>query len=290
MDLLATSHAVTMSTKHIQKKDHFKVNNAVANLTTLPALPTATHGQSFYNKTFTPNTWCVALHRAALLCARCMGGPLRLRLRFHHAHFPLFCTPTHHARCKHTYTTTPCHTHTHTHTPKSQFVPLSLPPLSPPPPHTPSRRWWGNNTYNDTKFTLFVDGRQDAILRVAALACPDGGCNSLPEDTVDVRAGLLLWSNSSIWPGGIKPVAGQNVGCRLGAAARAGPGPAISRAMPAKGPWVGQRGLPVARRSGRALHAYVLPALCCCLATHLAPAWLLLAWPGLGGAVSRRHP
>ncbi|GFR40478.1 hypothetical protein Agub_g1045 [Astrephomene gubernaculifera] len=72
--------------------------------------------------------------------------------------------------------------------------------------------WWGNTTYNDTKFTVFVAGRSDKSLQIASFACPDGGCSEVPDTVVDIRAGTLLWSDASTWTSrGNKPKEGENV-------------------------------------------------------------------------------
>jgi len=53
-------------------------------------------------------------------------------------------------------------------------------------------------------------------LNVAAKFCPKSGCNNAPEEVVDLRDGILFWSEDSTWsdkdrfPNG-KPTAGQNV-------------------------------------------------------------------------------
>ncbi|EFJ47175.1 hypothetical protein VOLCADRAFT_92352 [Volvox carteri f. nagariensis] len=134
MDLMNGSDFVYYSSKYIQVKDHFTVNNALSNRTAVPlALPNTTHGDSFYNKTFNQNSW-----------------------------------------------------------------------------------WWSNRTYNDTKFTIFLNGRIDGGLYVQSYTCPDTGCTDLPEVVVDVRDGTLYWSNTSTWNTSAvnnfrKPVAGDNV-------------------------------------------------------------------------------
>lgn len=58
MDLMNNSDYSFFTSKYIQRKDHFMVNNVMRNRTTLPpALPNTTHGDYFYNETFTPNSW-----------------------------------------------------------------------------------------------------------------------------------------------------------------------------------------------------------------------------------------
>ncbi|KXZ47880.1 hypothetical protein GPECTOR_32g493 [Gonium pectorale] len=97
----------------------------------------------------------------------------------------------------------------------------SLPP--PTAPHgagyynksfSPNSWWWGNFTYNDTKFTVFLRGDTNGELRMQAQACPVSGCNlDLGNPlTTDLR-GTLYWSDTNTWlnrPGG-KPKAGENV-------------------------------------------------------------------------------
>ncbi|GIM05166.1 hypothetical protein Vretimale_9611 [Volvox reticuliferus] len=132
MDLMDTSDYVYITSKHIQVKNHFKINNVRSNLTALPSPADTTHGMYSYNKTLVPNTW-----------------------------------------------------------------------------------WWSNRTYNDTKFTVFLDGRSDIILDMQAYDCPEEGCNNIPEAIVDLRDGILYWSNFSTWNTSItnfhKPEAGENV-------------------------------------------------------------------------------
>ncbi|KXZ47885.1 hypothetical protein GPECTOR_32g498 [Gonium pectorale] len=95
----------------------------------------------------------------------------------------------------------------------------SLPP--PTAPHgssyynksfSPNSWWWGNFTYNDTKFSVFVKGDSNAELRLQAQVCPIGGCGLGFDNTTDLR-GTLFWSDTNTWlnrPGG-KPKAGENV-------------------------------------------------------------------------------
>ena len=80
-------------------------------------------------------------------------------------------------------------------------------------PH-PVCRWWGQ-FYSDTKFTMVLAGHQNSLLRVTAFDCPAGGCSDVPAEAVDVRTGTLLWSNKAIWPSGVKPREGDDVGARL---------------------------------------------------------------------------
>ena len=53
-------------------------------------------------------------------------------------------------------------------------------------------------------------------LTAEAKICPVGGCSNAPDEVVDVRDGILLWSDPDTWsnaelfPNG-KPTAGQNV-------------------------------------------------------------------------------
>ncbi|GIL53442.1 hypothetical protein Vafri_9024 [Volvox africanus] len=79
----------------------------------------------------------------------------------------------------------------------------------------PNTWWWSNRTYNDTKFTVFLDGRRDDVLDMEAYACPDEGCSNVPEAVVDLRDGILYWSNFSTWNTSVtnfhKPEAGDNV-------------------------------------------------------------------------------
>ncbi|GIL53447.1 hypothetical protein Vafri_9024 [Volvox africanus] len=74
---------------------------------------------------------------------------------------------------------------------------------------------WSNRTYNDTKFTVFLNGRLDDSLYVQSYACPDDGCTDLPPVVVDLRDGILYWSNFSTWNTSAtnfhKPEAGDNV-------------------------------------------------------------------------------
>ncbi|KXZ47884.1 hypothetical protein GPECTOR_32g497 [Gonium pectorale] len=95
----------------------------------------------------------------------------------------------------------------------------SLPP--PTAPHgaayynksfSPNSWWWGNFTYNDTKFTVFMKGDTNGELRMQAQACPVSGCNLDLGNATDLR-GTLYWSDTNTWlnrPGG-KPKAGENV-------------------------------------------------------------------------------
>ncbi|KXZ54727.1 hypothetical protein GPECTOR_4g796 [Gonium pectorale] len=100
----------------------------------------------------------------------------------------------------------------------------ALPPPLPSTPHgsyfydknlTRNTWWWGNYTYNDTKFTMLAAGRYDSALYVRAYDCPDQGCEeqNVPPEVVDVQTGTFLWSNVSTWANrdGGKPVAGDNV-------------------------------------------------------------------------------
>ncbi len=128
MDLMTAAQHVFISSKHIQKLNHFEVNGRESSLTAMPLPANASHGAFYYNKTFTPNTW-----------------------------------------------------------------------------------WWGNRTYNDTKFSVFVSGPRDNWLQVSALDCPVGGCNSIPEEVVDIRSDVLYWSNASTWDPLPMPMAGDNV-------------------------------------------------------------------------------
>ncbi|EFJ47177.1 hypothetical protein VOLCADRAFT_92355 [Volvox carteri f. nagariensis] len=135
MDLMNTSDYVYITTKHIQVKDHFTINNNDQwnNLTAMPPPTNSTHGMFYYNKTKAPNSW-----------------------------------------------------------------------------------WWSNRTYNDTKFTVFLDGRLDTTLDMKAFTCPNTGCSNVPDAVVDIRDGTLYWSNTSTWNTSAvnnfrKPVAGDNV-------------------------------------------------------------------------------
>ncbi|GIL91633.1 hypothetical protein Vretifemale_19242 [Volvox reticuliferus] len=132
MDLMDSSDYVYITSKHIQVKDYFTINNVRSNLTALPSPAYTTHGMHSYNKMLVPNTW-----------------------------------------------------------------------------------WWSNRTYNDTKFTVFLDGRSDIILDMQAYDCPVGGCRNVPNATVDLRDGILYWSNFSTWDTSAtnfhKPEAGENV-------------------------------------------------------------------------------
>ena len=75
-------------------------------------------------------------------------------------------------------------------------------------------RMYGNTTYNSTQFTLYLAGTFAlGELAVHAQDCPDNACTNNPSTVVDVRAGILLWSNPATWssrPGGA-PLAGDNV-------------------------------------------------------------------------------
>lgn len=74
--------------------------------------------------------------------------------------------------------------------------------------------WYGNYTYNSTAFTVMVAGqiRHANYLQVKSFVCADDGCNSLPEEQVDVRGGVLRWSDNATWAGAepprAKPAAG----------------------------------------------------------------------------------
>ncbi|KAG2432951.1 hypothetical protein HXX76_008679 [Chlamydomonas incerta] len=76
----------------------------------------------------------------------------------------------------------------------------------------PNSWWWGNFTYNDTKFTMYMAGNQDDILRVTPQACPVGGCTLDLNVNVDLR-GTLFWSDDNTWlnRAGGKPKSGENV-------------------------------------------------------------------------------
>ncbi|KAG2496270.1 hypothetical protein HYH03_005503 [Edaphochlamys debaryana] len=56
MDLMKPEHHVFISSKYVQAKDHFTVNNRQSNLTE-PPTNTSDHGAFSYDKKFTPNTW-----------------------------------------------------------------------------------------------------------------------------------------------------------------------------------------------------------------------------------------
>ncbi|KXZ43941.1 hypothetical protein GPECTOR_77g37 [Gonium pectorale] len=131
LDLMDGDDMVMLTSKYIQRKDHFTINSAKSNLTDFPLmLPSTPHGSFYYQKNFTNNSW-----------------------------------------------------------------------------------WWGNFTYNDTKFSVVLAGRTDGTLRMASYPCPDEGCNTVPEVVVDVRNGTLYWSNATTWAKreGGKPQAGENV-------------------------------------------------------------------------------
>ncbi|KAG2448780.1 hypothetical protein HYH02_006132 [Chlamydomonas schloesseri] len=76
----------------------------------------------------------------------------------------------------------------------------------------PNSWWWGNFTYNDTKFTMYMAGDMDNILRVTPQACPVGGCTLDFNVSTDLR-GTLFWSDDNTWlnRAGGKPKAGENV-------------------------------------------------------------------------------
>ena len=61
---------------------------------------------------------------------------------------------------------------------------------------------------------MVLAGNQNSSLRVTAFDCPAGGCTDVPAEAVDVRTGTLLWSNKAIWPSGVKPSAGDDVGAK----------------------------------------------------------------------------
>lgn len=77
--------------------------------------------------------------------------------------------------------------------------------------------WYGNYTYNSTAMTTFIAGNvsNNARALVKPFACPDAGCNTIPPEVVDVRDGILRWSDNVTWesasPPMRKPLAGDNV-------------------------------------------------------------------------------
>ncbi|PNH07881.1 Fibrocystin-L [Tetrabaena socialis] len=122
-------NVVFQSTKYLRRNDRIDVNGG-ATTTGFPSLPPPTvyHGASYYNKSFSRNSW-----------------------------------------------------------------------------------WWGNSTYNDTKFTVFLKGDVDNELRMKQQACPIGGCSLDFDTAVDLR-GTLYWSDANTWlyRNGGKPQAGEN--------------------------------------------------------------------------------
>lgn len=56
--LLNSTHGfVYLTTKHVQRFDHFKVNGGKSNLTALPSSTSEQHGSFYYRKSFQPNSW-----------------------------------------------------------------------------------------------------------------------------------------------------------------------------------------------------------------------------------------
>jgi hypothetical protein len=79
----------------------------------------------------------------------------------------------------------------------------------------PDGWWYGNMTYNSTAATTFIAGRvrHARVYNVRSYDCPASGCASIPETVVEVRDGVLRWSDPATWttrPGG-KPAAWDNV-------------------------------------------------------------------------------
>eukprot|EP00798_Chlamydomonas_sp_ICE-L_P018974 gene18974-25550_t len=90
-------------------------------------------------------------------------------------------------------------------------------PLTPTSPYgssfynqtfAPNYWWYWNNSisnttgfrsYNDTSFQLMIAGTADDPLTTRANICPLEGCSYLPDVVVDVREGLLLWSEAATW-------------------------------------------------------------------------------------------
>ena len=226
MDPLTPNQTVHMTTKYIQKKDHFTVNGKAMNLSAVPQLPAAAHGDFLYNKTFAPNSWwwgnrtyndtkvgragrrrgvrfqlgrtCACVRwahsggaSAAANTWSVLPGP-RGPLAAHGVKEPrawptqgahgCFCLSKQQARLDEA---------------RAGARPDPLCARAPPAA---------------LQFTVFVGGRQNANLRVAALVCPEAGCGSIPDETTDMREGTLRWSNRATWSDAVpEPVAGSNV-------------------------------------------------------------------------------
>jgi hypothetical protein len=83
----------------------------------------------------------------------------------------------------------------------------------------PDSWWYGNNTvrhlYNHTSSTVNIAGSSQSALNVGTQLCPIEGCNVLGGPVVDVRQGILYWSDPATWAvppfNGVKPQLGQNV-------------------------------------------------------------------------------
>ncbi|KXZ47882.1 hypothetical protein GPECTOR_32g495 [Gonium pectorale] len=118
----------------------------------------------------------------------------------------------------------------------------------------PNSWWWGNFTYNDTKFSVFVKGSSNAELRLQAQACPVGGCGLGFENTTDAGenvtvpfgwnlivdedtaplADLVVLGNITFSPTGFNVLTANNTfvaaGGRFYAGSRAAPFPATGKA------------------------------------------------------------
>jgi hypothetical protein len=71
----------------------------------------------------------------------------------------------------------------------------------------PNSWWWGNNTYNDTWNTVFVNGTTNAALALQVVACAAEDCTGAPP-TAPGNGTWLRWSELTTWPNGAKPTAG----------------------------------------------------------------------------------
>ncbi|KAF5832717.1 hypothetical protein DUNSADRAFT_11299 [Dunaliella salina] len=75
---------------------------------------------------------------------------------------------------------------------------------------------YGDNQYNHTLFTMVALGPNNGALQANPRFCPPDGCTNEPEEVVDKREGILLWSEPETWSDGTqfpngKPIAGENV-------------------------------------------------------------------------------
>ncbi len=91
----------------------------------------------------------------------------------------------------------------------------------------------------------------------ASWDCPEAGCSSLPDTVIDVRVGVLRWSDANTWKDrtGGKPKAGENVTIPQVRCAR--PPPLPSRCAPSACP------SPEARETLEAHCAWGHAYVCC---------------------------
>lgn len=66
---------------------------------------------------------------------------------------------------------------------------------------------WVGGPYNDTTFTLFLDGESDSSIAVRSRNCAAAGCKVVAVAQANNRAGSLYWSVDTTWTGATPPMA-----------------------------------------------------------------------------------